>query len=549
MRSSPVLIAALFALCAAAPVAAQRAATTSPAISAADLRQRVYDFADDSMQGRDPDAPDGYQRSLAYLLREVERMGLTPAGGDGTFLQRVPIVRRRVAGGSLAVDGRALAYGTDFLPGRATRPFAGIEDVEAVAAGVFPDDSAGLTDDMATGRVVVVSWTSSGRPSTRFMDYIARMRFPTAAVVAYAMLDDMDPLSRTAMEVPVSGLALASMPAGGPAVVYVSGAAAGQMLGQPVTGAKPGDIGVRVTMRFDFEETPIPAYNVIAVIPGSDPSRAGQYVAIGSHADHVGLAAGAVDHDSLRAVNVALNLIRIREGAEAARAKRGGIVVNMDSLRALRPARFDSIYNGADDDASGSMALMEIAESLARPETRPARSTLFIWHAVEEMGLVGSRWFMDHPTVPRDSIVAYLNVDMAGRGGAEDIEGGGPRYVQLIGTRRISEELGDWVEDVNRELGSPFDFDYTYDAAGHPDRLYCRSDQASYARYSIPVADFGTGLHADYHQLTDEPQYIDYQKLEGVARVMGGVLQRVGNAPARPRIDHPVTDPDAPCVQ
>ena len=186
---------------------------------------------------------------------------------------------------------------------------------------------------------------------------------------------------------------------------------------------------------------------------------------------------------------------------------------------------------------------------LSQPATRPARSTLFVWHAAEEMGLVGSRWFVEHTTVPRDSIVAYLNVDMAGRGGVNDIEGGGPRYVQLIGTRRISTELGDWVEEVNRELGSRFDFDYSYDANGHPERLYCRSDQASYARYNIPVADFGTGLHADYHQLTDEPQYIDYQKLEGVARLMGGVLARVGNAPARPRIDHPVMDPNAPCVQ
>ena len=106
-----------------------------------------------------------------------------------------------------------------------------------------------------------------------------------------------------------------------------------------------------------------------------------------------------------------------------------------DSLRTLHPARRDSINNGADDDGSGSMALLEIAEAMVKGD-RPKRSVLFVWHAAEEDGLLGSRYFSDHPTVPRDSIVAEINTDMLGRGRASDHEGGGPSY-RVIGSAGV----------------------------------------------------------------------------------------------------------------
>jgi len=109
------------------------------------------------------------------------------------------------------------------------------------------------------------------------------------------------------------------------------------------------------------------------------------------------------------------------------------------------------VFNGADDDGSGSVSVLEIAEALAKSAERPKRSVLFVWHTGEELGLLGSDWFTRHPTVPRDSIVAQLNIDMIGRGDSGDQKGGGPGYVQLIGTRRLSTELGDLIERVNTE--------------------------------------------------------------------------------------------------
>ena len=195
------------------------------------------------------------------------------------------------------------------------------------------------------------------------------------------------------------------------------------------------------------------------------------------------------------------------------------------------------------------MGLLEIAEQLAKSPTRPKRSVLFVWHTAEEMSLLGANHFTRNPTVPRDSIVAQLNVDMIGRGMASDRSGGGPGYMQMIGSRRLSTELGDLVERVNSEGAHGFSFDYSYDTDGHPDNYYCRSDHYMYARYGIPIAFFTTGSHADYHQLTDEPQYINYDKLARVTRLIADVARTVADLDHRPVVDKPKPDPYGVCKQ
>jgi len=175
---------------------------------------------------------------------------------------------------------------------------------------------------------------------------------------------------------------------------------------------------------------------------------------------------------------------------------------------------------------------------------------LFVWHTAEELGLYGSEYFTDHPTVPRDSIVTQLNIDMLGRGGTEDdVKNGGPSYLELVGSRRLSTQLGDLLEEVNRTGNFGLQFDYSMDAPGHPQQIYCRSDHANYARYGIPVTFFTTGGHSDYHMLTDEPQYIEYDKLANVSRYIAAVTETIGNRTERLVVDKPVLGPDAPCEQ
>jgi hypothetical protein len=293
----------------------------------------------------------------------------------------------------------------------------------------------------------------------------------------------------------------------------------------------------------------LPATNVVAVLEGSDPALRGEYVALGAHNDAIGIVA-PVDHDSLRAYNTVIrprganDTPRQPTADEAARIK--GM---LDSLRRLRPARLDSIVNGADDDGSGSMGLLELAESLARGSVRPKRSMIFVWHTGEESGLQGSRWFTDHPTVPRDSIVAQINIDMIARGGPDDVPNGGPGYLEVLGARRLSTELGTLVEQVNTESEFGFGFNYAYDANGHPDQYYCRSDHANYARYGIPIVFFSTGSHRDYHQVTDEVEFLNYDKFANVVRYVAALAGRVADLDHRLVVDKPKPDPEAPCQQ
>jgi hypothetical protein len=305
--------------------------------------------------------------------------------------------------------------------------------------------------------------------------------------------------------------------------------------------------------RFAGSANPDYARNVVAILRGSDPVLKDEFVAIGAHNDHIGVRQTAVDHDSLRAYNVELTRLGAPVWDRNSRARRDSlkaiIHINVDSLRKLRPARRDSISNGADDDGSGTVTVLEIAEALAAMPVKPKRSILFVWHTAEEKGLLGSKWFTDNPTVPRGQIVAQLNMDMVGRGSAADIAGGGPDYLQLVGSRRVSTELGDIVEAVNAASPRPFKFDYQYDANGHPERIYCRSDHYMYARYGIPITFFTTGLHPDYHQVTDEPQYIDYENMSLVDDFVRVIAIKVAYLVHIPKVDMPVGDPAAACVQ
>jgi hypothetical protein len=303
------------------------------------------------------------------------------------------------------------------------------------------------------------------------------------------------------------------------------------------------------TARFDATKIePGTARNVIAILRGSDPVLRNTFVAVGAHNDAIGIVPPR-DADSARKVNLVLNREKNELGRSVTAAERDSIVKQVISTWGARTPRIDSIVNGADDDGSGTVGLLEIAEAFAKSGSRPRRSILFVSHTGEERGLLGSRWFTDHPTVERDSIVAQINIDMIGRGGADDITGGGPNYLQLVGARRLSTELGDLIDKVNARRSQPFKFDFTWDANGHPERIYCRSDHANYARFGIPVAFFWTGLHADYHQVTDEIQFIDFEHMTRITQFVHDVVREVAGLDHRLPLDKPRTEPTARCVQ
>jgi Zn-dependent M28 family amino/carboxypeptidase len=257
----------------------------------------------------------------------------------------------------------------------------------------------------------------------------------------------------------------------------------------------------KVTLNVASNIETVPTQNVVAVWEGSDPLLKAEYVALGAHYDHVGSGCPRVGDDN--------------------------------------------ICNGADDDGSGTTALLGMAEALAKSPTRPKRSVLFVWHCGEEKGLWGSRYFTEFPTVPLDKIVAQINIDMIGRSkkagdtNPRNSELTGPDSIYLIGSTMMSTELGEIVNTVNKSYLS-LTFDTRYDDPKDPNRFFYRSDHFNYARKGIPIIFFFDGVHEDYHRAGDTADKIDYEKMEKVTRTIYMTTWEIANRAARLKVDKPL---------
>jgi hypothetical protein len=537
-------------------------AATESAITPADLMTRLYIIADDSMLGREASTL-GNVKVTNYIAREMERMGLRPGGENGTYFQTVPVTITRIdSTRAIAIDGTALRLGTDVLPYYAplanrllpiaatTRSLNGVQAVYGgQLGGTLIEPSA------ASGKLVVfgVPTGSNGRRDWRFFTQGSLTRYADAAGIVAPVLDVVPAATLPRLRGTQVRPTAENVAGVGPITLLVTPAVAARLLGvASMDGLAIGATGRTVTGSAGFIETPapFPSRNVIGILPGADPALHGQYVAIGAHNDHIGLTRRPLDHDSVLANNMVVrrqgvqDTVRVPTAEEATR-----IAALRDSLtRAHGGARADSVNNGADDDGSGTVALLEIAQRFASAPP-PRRSMLFVSHTGEEKGLWGSEWFTDHPTVPRDSIVAQLNMDMVGRGKATDIMGRGPNNVQLIGPRRLSTQLGDLIDSVNAARTPRMDIDPSFDTNGHPLNRYCRSDHYMYARYGIPITYFSLGYHTDYHQVTDEPQYIDYDHMARIARFVSDIGQAIADRPQRLVVDKPRPDPAGGCRQ
>ena len=536
---------------------------TKAPITAEDLMTRLYVYADDSLMGRQV-GTEWNVRATAYIEREVRRMGLKPGGDNGTFFQDLPLMIRALDSAStLTVDGQTFMAGSDFLARSNSRPKQ-LTDVEVVFGGQALDTTNILDNAAVRGKIVLMrpAQFGPGFDQAKFVSsngYKAYLASLQGAFVIAIGAEVMAPNAvRNAMQ-PTNPTFVRTIEA--PVILGITRRVAEAMLGVPVDQATKGMAGKRVTTNVKFNDTPQSlGRNVVAILEGSDPKLRGQYVAVGAHNDHIGLSRRLVDHDSVKAF---MQIVR-PQGADndpvpATPEQVAQVKALTDSLHALHGgARIDSVFNGADDDGSGTVAVLEVAEAMAAARVKPKRSVIFVWHAGEEAGLWGSDHFTENPTVPRDSIVAQLNMDMVGRGAATDITGsamdggklhGGPGYLQLVGSRRLSTELGDLVEKVNKAKQLGFTFDYGIDTNGHPQNIYCRSDHYMYARWGIPVVFMTTGGHSDYHQVTDEPQYIDYAHLRSVSLLVMETATAVANLDHRIVVDKPKPDPRGACVQ
>ena len=548
-------------------------APTTAAITPRDLQIRLYQFADDSMQGRQV-GRFGNQKGTDMIAAEVKRLGLLPAGDNGTYFQVLPYhVRKFTNHSRLTVDGNPVAWNADWIatPGaRAPKP---ITNAEVIYGGVSGDPATMIPAAQTVGKFVVLAAAAPRAPQAGGgrggFAPPPPPPFPDAAAIATVDLDALTPAQRMAINepsvasmggggrggrgggapnAPVDSLALlkAQLAALNPlaAIRLTRDGASALFRGKNFDALTPGATGGVVTASLDYVEVPTDwGRNVVAIIPGSDPKLKFQYVAIGAHNDHVGMNT-PVDKDSIRAYNIAKNRYLLASDMKqlpaSGKMTADGYKVNMDSIRKIYPKpRLDSINNGADDDGSGSMGVLEIAEAMMAMPVKPKRSTLFVWHAGEEAGLVGSAFFVANPTLPLDSVVAQINIDMIGRGRADDLPGGGPDFVGVVGSFFDSKDLGETVQAVNKKQAKPLALDYKFDeplAWDNYNNIYGRSDHYNYARGGVPIAFFFTGLHGDYHQRSDEPEFIDYPHYARIANYIKDIVVEVGNGP-RPQLN------------
>jgi Zn-dependent M28 family amino/carboxypeptidase len=213
------------------------------------------------------------------------------------------------------------------------------------------------------------------------------------------------------------------------------------------------------------------------------------------------------------------------------------ITAHYDHIGIGTPVKGDSIYNGADDDASGTSAVMELAQAFAKAKQKgdgPRRSLLFIAFSAEEKGLLGSTYYVNLPVFPLQNTVTNLNIDMIGR--IDSAHLGKPDYVSIVGSNRYSNELHQLNEAVNAQY-TKLDFDYKHNALDDPDRWYERSDQYNFGKNGIPVIFFSTEDHADYHKPSDSADKIEYETMKKRTQMIFHLAWELANREKRVKLD------------
>ena len=449
------------------------------AIKDAQARQILGYLAGPETQGRGTGQP-GFQKAAEFVASYFKVAGLKPLGDDGTYFQNATFYRPSVSDASLTI-GSGDPVGSSLLALTPTgKAIDTTGDVVLLRAGATDRlDAPGLK---ALNGKIVVALLPEGRTA------ISRQLGRADLKAFLTVVDRVVPLvPRASMRKPTGGATsrVSGKIARGAVAAFGEGAetfAAGTGNGIATLDLKRD---AHLTARGEIEEVKVP--NVVGMVEGSDPTLKAETVGIGGHLDHLGVSADG------------------------------------------------TVYPGADDDGSGSTAVMLVAGAVAANPVKPKRSIVFMTFFGEEMGLLGSKYLVDHPPVPLDKMVAELQMDMVGRD-SEGVQNGDESRVdkreenvdtiRLVGSKRISTGLDRTIQEMNKYVG----FRFKYDA----EDVYERSDHYNFAAKGIPIAFLFDGFHPDYHQPTDTIDKIDWNKLTNAARLYYLTLMKVANDPQAP---------------
>jgi hypothetical protein len=451
------------------------------AIREEELRADLHALAGDGFRGREAGTLDEL-RASAWIAERARQAGLAPAGEDGTYFQFWPMARVRPSAAT------TIRVGTTDLPLHAEAVLMSQAGAVLDAPLVDGGDGKSLGGADLAGKAVIVQ---IGKPRAPLADDVSLR--PVRYV--FAFLGETTAALATAKP---AAIVLVSDAVADSAWPFISAWFKNGTYGLDTAVARLGPDtripmiwvkratrpllvpGQRLQASIAFDRYTYPSVNVVAKVPGNDPALRGQYVLYSAHQDHDGIKS---------------------------------------------PVAGDSIWNGADDNASVSVGILAIGRAFVR---RPARrSTLFVWHGAEEKGLIGSRYHAEHPMVPRDSIVAVLNADMIGANH--------PDTAALLGAQPPhlnSPELAAMGIRANAMV-SRFVIDSLWDRPTHPEGWYFRSDHVPYAQKGIPSLYFSSLPHPLYHTPLDEPARINYPKMTRIVKWMYATGWLAANADAR----------------
>ncbi|MFN2420046.1 MAG: M28 family peptidase, partial [Gemmatimonadota bacterium] len=504
------------------PAAARAAAE---GITAEQLARDVEFLASDELLGRNTPSP-GFDRAAAYIADRLERAGLTPLGDDGTYFQHYDLREETVdtTAAYLEIGGRRFRFGDDFvfrsfagsvsdtlrivyvghgltIPGRGIDPYAELDVRGRLVLAHGPLAAPKGVEVRRIGRITVDANTPFVEAERRGAAAIAFIEEPEAeqwermrGVARRLELEPSVPSAYAA--IPVTSILLRPQVTeallAGERIAGAELIARGDAADYPASFELEKSVVVHIPVAASSVQRP---YNVVALLEGSDPVLAGEHITIESHLD----------------------------GAVGTAAVEG-----------------DSIYNAADDNASGSAGNLAIAEAMTRAP-RPRRSLVFIWDSGEERGLWGTRHFVHRPPVPLESIVAHFNIDMIGASRTPTSADSAsplvtePDEVYLKGPGVLSAGVDSLLERVNRDY-QRLRFNRSYD---RPDSefFYPRTDAGPFLERGVLTIGWGTGIHDRYHRPADEARYLDPGKIERIARTIFASVWALANASDRPRIE------------
>ncbi len=472
-------------LCIATAQTGKRAPPSMDAIKSKDLKNDIFTMASDSMRGRRAGTLDEL-RAAAWVAKRAEKAGLEPAGDDGTYFQFFNLKRTTVSKNSIMkINGATLPL---WKQAWVTSPI----DAQLETKISWQNNMVDTTTSLK-GKVIG-------------MDLLPPSKLPAEGMSLWVYRYALSAIREQAGQL---------IKQGAKAVILIADSTAQSKIGffghgfeegkYAIEGMETPDINrapvillshdwkgkltgnnVTVALNLNVDQYDYPSENVVAKVPGTDAKLKNEYVLFSGHHDH------------------------------------DGVGVPLDG---------DSIWNGADDNASVSVAMLAIGRAFAK---NPAnRTALFVWHGAEERGLLGSRYFVNHPTIPKEAIVAVLNGDMIGRNA-----GGEAALLGSIPPHRNSQQLMDMAMSANAAI-TKFKVDTSWDEESHPEFWYFRSDHLPYARAGIPSIFFTTLLHPDYHTPSDEADRIDIPKLTKMTKWIYATGWEAANASVRPKLDAP----------